>query len=104
MNTCRSCRAPLLWVLNDHTGRVQPLDAAPTEDGNIVLTGRQRVSAGGEEFPEAHVLQGDDLDDTLERPAPYREAAGRGRYSSHHATCPQADQWRRKAPAARRPR
>ena len=65
--TCRSCGAPILWVVS----------AAPTpvDDGNVTLDGlTATVHPAG---------QGDLLGD-----------AG-PRYRSHFATCKDADEWRR---------
>lgn len=67
---CRSCQAPIIWVRTT-AGRRMPLDAQPTAQGNVVL--RDGV---------ATVLSG---------PAP----DGNGRMP-HHATCPDAAQWRRR--------
>lgn len=81
MRTCRSCGAAVLWAVTVH-GNAMPLNASPDPTGNVVLTGRKiRTKAGGQ-MPECHVYGYlfDDDDD---------------RYMPHHATCPQAEQWRR---------
>lgn len=72
---CRSCGAMLRWV-RTRAGKAMPLDAEPVADGNVVLgedgtarvLTRKQVEQGGIVGP---------------------------RYVSHHATCPQAKQWRR---------
>lgn len=73
--TCRSCGAPLLWIRTSATDSLMPLDAEPVRDGNIILVDGK-----------AHVMRGDLFEDMLEGP----------RYVSHHATCPQSAQHRRK--------
>ena len=72
---CRSCGRPVLWVRSAATGSIMPLDAEPTEDGNVILVGDQ-----------AHVLKGDLFEPMLEGP----------RYLSHFATCVGAAQHRKR--------
>ena len=73
--TCRSCGAPILWVVSAASGKAMPVDADPVEDGNVTLDGlTATVHPAG---------QGDLLGD-----------AG-PRYRSHFATCKDADEWRR---------
>jgi hypothetical protein len=64
-STCRTCRAPVLWRRNDSTGKLAPLDATPTKEGNCVILDaeRYRVLPAG---------QG---------------SAGEPRYLNHWATC-----------------
>jgi hypothetical protein len=75
---CRSCQAPIVWA-HTTTGKRIPVDAAPAAGGNIRLI-------AGQHGLTAHVV-GSAIDlfddtDTGERHLP------------HHATCPQADEWR----------
>lgn len=78
---CRSCGAEIIWALTVN-GIPMPVDASPTADGNCVLTpapgGRVTVEVLG---PLDLALAGDDH-------PPLRMA--------HHATCPDADTWRRR--------
>lgn len=73
-DVCRTCDEDIFWVTTDK-GRNMPVNLDPTEDGNVVLL---------EPPPRAHVLTADD-------PAPDPTTA---RYTSHFATCGQADVWR----------
>ncbi len=73
---CRSCKAPLLWVRTAAFDSLMPLDADPVPDGNIVLIDGK-----------AHVMKGDLFEPFID---------DRPRYKSHHATCPEADKWRKK--------
>lgn len=72
---CRSCGAPIRWA-KTRQGKAMPLDANPTPTGNVVISpdGAARV------LTRKQVEQGGIVGD---------------RYVSHHATCPQAKQWRR---------
>lgn len=81
MSACRSCGAAILWARTKN-GKAMPLDAEPTPEGNVVLTGEVVPSARGA-VPICEVLAGPDLFG-----APLR--------MPHHATCPQADKWRRR--------
>lgn len=71
VTVCRSCLAGVRWVTLD-TGKANPLDAEPSEDGNIVALPDGRW----------HVLRGDE------------DPGGRVTYSSHFRTCPHAKEWR----------
>jgi hypothetical protein len=74
MTECRSCGAPIRFVFTAMGGRM-PIDLEPNPDGNVYLRGHT-----------AHVIKAD----TVLPP-------GEPRYMSHHATCPQAEKWRRRA-------
>lgn len=74
MRRCRSCGAAIEWARTAND-RAMPLDAEPNADGNVVI--RDGV---------AHVLGPMELlvlgaDEVLRMP--------------HHATCPNADDWKR---------
>jgi hypothetical protein len=73
---CRSCGAPILWVLTTH-GKRMPLDAEPDPAGNVSLDQHRvaTVHTGGSLAFLAVVNE---------------------RWMPHHATCPQADQWRKR--------
>lgn len=72
MATCRSRGAAIIWAKTE-SGKSIPLDATPTERGNMVLIdGTVRVVKGPHEYPEED------------------------RFTSHFATCPQHQQWRKK--------
>ena len=72
---CRSCKAPILWVKSAASRQIMILDAEPVEGGNIAIVEN-----------EAHVYKGDLFDKELP-PGP--------RYIDHHATCPDAQKWRK---------
>lgn len=79
---CRSCNAPVLWVAVGPQGERSrmPLDPDPTDDGNVRLEGRFTPS-GAEAATVLGPLEAE-LEDEL--------------YLSHFATCPDADEWRRR--------
>lgn len=66
-STCRSCGAPIVWVVMFPSGKRMPLDAKP-------ISGLIRVEPGSP--PTGH-------------------AYGEQRYLSHFATCPNAAQHRK---------
>ena len=70
---CRSCAAPIAWRVSP-AGKRLPLDPEPTESGNVVVDGTT-----------ARALSADALAD-LDVWTP--------RYTSHFATCPDANIWR----------
>jgi hypothetical protein len=83
---CRSCGTAIFWAQNDATGKSMPVDAEPSENGNVQLYDR-----GGSIV--ARVLG-------AERAQRIRDAAWalNGTHTlrtSHFATCAQADQWRK---------
>ncbi len=79
-SACRSCDAPVLWVVT-LAGKRMPLDAKPRPDGNVILFGDGRCRyLGKDEGP-------------VEQP----------RYVSHFATCGQAKEWRRPDPPTEAP-
>lgn len=71
---CRSCGAPVFWVSIPKTGKRMPLNAAPSDNGTLVLI----------DADNAVVLSQDELAATTDR-----------RYVSHFATCPHSVAWRR---------
>lgn len=71
MSKCRSCGAPVRWVVTVN-GRRMPIDPHPSDDGNMVL--RSGV---------AYVVKPD-------------EAPDEARWISHFATCPNAKRHRRR--------
>jgi hypothetical protein len=74
---CRSCGAPVIWAVSAY-GRKLPVDAHPAEAGQWWLT---------TDDPRATVPN-------FRRVDLYTPAAA-PRYTSHFATCPQADKWRK---------
>jgi len=76
MTVCKSCGAPLLWVMTAQ-GKSMPLDAQSCFDGNIYFDDDERpvFLAKGELPPEGKIL-----------------------YKSHFATCPASTAHRKKQP------
>lgn len=79
MAECRSCGARLLWAWT-HNGKRIPLDAEPVEDGNVQIIGENE-----EGEPVVAFLRQDAL---LPPVGPL--------YVSHFATCPDAQEHRKK--------
>lgn len=81
---CRSCLAPIRWAPTAKAGAPMPLDYEPTVKGNVrleptaVRNGRQEV--------KAVVLGPIELE--------LARAAGEELYMPHHATCPDAAEWK----------
>lgn len=71
---CRSCGAPVVWRLTP-SGKRMPVDPVPTGDGTVVIDGAKAIALSADALA--------DLD------------AWEPRYTSHFATCPQADAWRK---------
>lgn len=79
--TCRSCRASVIWCLTEK-GKRMPIDADPEEprrpltvaDGNLIIC---KQGEAGEADTVRYV------------------PAGRGRYRSHFASCPDSKSHRR---------
>ena len=76
---CRSCHAPVRWVVVEPNMKRMPLDPAPVPDGNMWVDHIEgglpvmKVALSGEGVPRSIPL----------------------RYQSHFVTCPQRDEWRR---------
>lgn len=73
MPSCRSCGAEIVWALSGNEKRM-PVDAEPTAEGNVAL-----VEVDGDLHARVAAAN------LLEEP----------RYTSHFATCPNADAHRR---------
>lgn len=88
--TCRSCGAPIIWALTETDQRAMPLDAEPTDGGNVVVVGLAVTARGAQ--PVARILGGahPDLFGGLTRPGD----TGGPYYRAHFASCPDAAGWR----------
>lgn len=73
--TCRSCNARIAW-LKTPAGRSMPVDVEPSLSGNIIIENAVAIVS------PARAIEA--------------RAAGRDTYVSHYATCPQANEHRRK--------
>lgn len=82
MDTCSACPATIVWTVTP-TGAKSPIDYAPSEQGNVLVLQPQGL---GEML--SVVLSKDALKLARER--------GLRLHMPHHATCPHADQFRRR--------
>ena len=73
---CKSCARPMRWVTNRLSGRKMPVDFDPHEDGNVVVDANDRAD--------------------VYRATPTEIPAGSTLHFSHFATCPNADEHRRR--------
>jgi hypothetical protein len=80
--TCRSCGAPIIWTRTAFNGKPIPIDLAPTDNGNILLQPRDT---------ERHIA--------LVLPPGDERITTETTYTTHFATCPDSDQWRRRTHA-----
>lgn len=80
LTRCRSeeCRASIFWARTTR-GKRMPVDAMPTEDGNV------EIVSHGQDGPIVKIHK-------TGQPALFEER----RYTSHFATCPDAEGWRRR--------
>lgn len=91
MSACSSCGARVMWVVTT-AGRLMPLDARQSPDGNVRLTGQKVPHPKNPSAPlmaEAEVLTNRsifDIADDTETATPL--------YLPHFATCPNADRHR----------
>lgn len=83
--TCNACGADIVWAVTVNK-RPIPLDAQPVEGGNIRLTGTTVTAYNKRRGPECEVVVQAGLLDEVEP-----------RYISHFATCPHADELRKRA-------
>lgn len=83
--SCRSCHAPVVWVITA-AGASMPLDPEPVVGGNIEYTGRTRRTRNGGMAPEVSYVptQGSLIPEDTPR------------YVSHFATCPNAQEHRKR--------
>lgn len=79
MARCRSCDAPVLWVTMEGSGKSNPLDPEPVENGNV------ETFTGEDGRPMGRVLT--DASDRLFSPP---------LYVSHFSSCPNAKEHRKR--------
>lgn len=91
---CEACGAPVIWVANDKTGKVAPIDLRPDPAGNILLN----WSAGRPMAPPTSYTVLGKPDAVT--PSLFEDDT-RPRYTSHFATCPNADHYRRRCSKCR---
>ena len=71
ISKCRSCGAAIYWLSNESTGKLAPIDAKPSDTGNIAIS----LDAGTYQIASA---------------------PGAGLHVNHFGTCPQAALWKPK--------
>lgn len=89
MSTCRSCGAPVVFVPSAKTGTPMVLDATPRK--GVIVVGREPIPRGSivsAATPEA-------LESVVTRGPSNYHARVVNVYTDHHATCPQASEWKR---------
>lgn len=74
--SCRSCGARVVWARHFTTGKSAPIDVEPVDGGNVALWPDDDTGDAVYSIPKNGALSG-----------PLR--------TSHFATCPNAEQWRR---------
>jgi len=75
---CRSCGAPIVWARTHFNGTPIPINTGPTPDGNLL------VEVNGNRLIATVLPPGDE------------RIAQENTYTTHFATCPDGDQWRRR--------
>lgn len=74
--TCRGCNQPMRWVTVSTTNRKMPVDYDPHEAGNVIVYANDRAD--------------------VYRTTPTSIPDGATLHFSHFATCPKAEQFRRR--------
>lgn len=83
ITTCRSCNARIVWARTAFNGTPMPIDVDPVDNGNILVEEQEhsgRLTA-------------------LVLPPGDERIISETTYTSHFATCPDGDQWRRRTHA-----
>lgn len=96
MSDCRSCRAPIQWVIVAKSGKKMPIDPTPVGDGNIVMLATTDGETGLPLIEYVPAVPLPEQGDRVQFPLIGETTPGtRARYRSHFSTCPNADQHRR---------
>ncbi len=82
MSLCKSCDAEIIWAVSAATGRPAPIDAAPSDGGNIHLREAPRTSVTGTETGDKVIVY------TLMTKLAASQYQGADAHRSHFATCP----------------
>jgi len=80
---CRSCHAPVRWVVTAANGKRMPIDPVAVADGNVWV---DHIEGG---MPVVNVALNED---GVPKNVPLR-------YVSHFVTCPERAEWRRRGEA-----
>jgi hypothetical protein len=93
-DTCRSCGTAIVWLPNERTNKMAPIEAESRVDGNVVLlrlVGDLQRLTSAEDADAYRVLSKADRARWDADPAQY---ASIPRYVSHFAGCKDAPRWR----------
>jgi hypothetical protein len=82
---CRSCGGEIVWAQTER-GKRAPIDAEPNPLGDVVLRARTEPTGQGWRDVEPLAIFG----------VPDEAFPDEPRHTSHFATCPDADRWRRR--------
>jgi len=89
ISACQACGQPLVWAAHEETGKLAPICAEPTADGNLLVW---RAWPPGQQPALRYTALGEELRAKLaERGVPLR--------LNHFADCPQAERFRPGVPA-----
>lgn len=95
VGTCRSCRAPVLWIRTAAKGKAVPLDPEPVH-GVVLDKDQARELKGSDELVRGYNLRGE----VVAVREGYRAAtpleAEDTVHLAHHGTCPDAASYRRR--------
>jgi hypothetical protein len=93
---CRSCGAPIRWAVHVATHKRMPIDAEAIASGNLGVVEWVEGPTGEVFDSDGHVVDRVAFATPVVAVNPTAGSAQTPyRYTSHFATCPQADQWRR---------
>lgn len=92
MAKCRSCGANIVWAIVKESGKRIPLDTPPVGNGSYEKVGEASDATFGTTM-KVRPLGGDQLG-LAELDPDLGHGLGE-RYMPHHATCPDAEEWRR---------
>lgn len=83
MSQCKSCGAEIVWVTTEK-GRDMPIDAQPSPDGRFRKERVEHNEQFNRDLKIVHFVRDSELEDNTAR-----------LYTSHFATCPDADEHRK---------
>ena len=92
---CAACGCALIWLQHARTLKPAPIEAAPVDDGNIVLLRAEQLpnSTQAQLLPAANATEAG-FYRIRKKDEPYDRAHDGLRYRSHFVTCPHAPHFR----------